>query len=249
MPWVGLLGVEPKPRTAPSSLADQSLPGRGGREDAAESLREHGELAGGHVPKRRGCDHATDLRDLFGRQSLRRGVGAGRCILEFTRLGCPTPRAEARRRESNEPEGTRQAEHALRTIDSAKEPGLVGGAGNAQPRQIRLKDLDQRKEEAEHGFDSPQPTLQPHDTHAERGVVSFGRGGRDDGPCSTANPARRGGSRNPVSCGVADVPGLADEANEAVVVGALPAARGHRAIVGSRHPRRSYAWSDRVGSA
>ncbi len=100
-----------------------------------------------------------------------------------------------------------------------------------------------------HGFDSPQPTLQPHDTHAELGAAGVGRSTGHDRSRFPPHPPRGGRARNPVPRGEADVPGLADEVNEAVVVGALPAARGHRAIVGSGHPRRSYAWSDRVGSA
>ncbi len=242
----GHRGMDPKTRPAPTSLPDQTMPGRRRREDAAESLREHGELAGRYVPERRGRDHASDRGDLLWRQPLRRGVETGRGVLELARLGGASPRAEAEGRKSEKAKDTCQTEHTPRAGDGSEEPGLVGGSGNAQPRQVRLQGLEEREEDAEHGLDSPEPTLQPHDTHAELGAVGIRRPGRDDGPCFAPHPHRRRGTRDPVPRGEVDVSGLADESNEAVVVGTLPAAGRHRAIVTAPPTRRNCARTDRL---
>ena len=196
--------LHPFPRTGPARATRLALPGRGRGEDATESLREHGELAGGHVPERRRRDHAADLGDLLRRQPLRRGVGTGRHVLELARLGGTAPRTGAGGREPKEPQDPRQAEHVARTIDGAKDPGLVGGTRNPQPGQVRLEDLDQGKEDAEHGFESPQPAPQPHDAHTECRVVGVCRHARHDRSWFAPHPPRRRGSRYAVPRGETD---------------------------------------------
>ena len=116
---LGPFGMNPESGTAPSSLTDQSMPGRGRRQDPADALGEHGEPAGGDVPKLWRGDHLPDLGDLASGQPVGRGVGTGGFVLEFAGLRRASPGVQAGGREAQDSQVAAKPPDAAGAIDGA----------------------------------------------------------------------------------------------------------------------------------
>ena len=129
-PNLRLRRVEAEPGTPPPVFPYEVVPGRRGRPDPAEPLRENGERAGGDVPVLGRGDHVLDYPDFRWRQPMRRRARTGRLVVKRTRV-LPSPGMEPTRRQAEEPEKRPQRDARAGPIDGPQDPHF--GAAVGQP--------------------------------------------------------------------------------------------------------------------
>ena len=133
-PNLRLRRVEAEPGAPPPVLSYEVVPGRRGRPDLAEPLREDGERAGGDVPVLGRGDHVLDHPDFRWRQPMRRRAGTGRLIGKRIRV-LPSPGMEPTRRQAEEPQQRPQLDARAGPIDGAQDPHLGAAVGQPLARQ------------------------------------------------------------------------------------------------------------------
>ena len=113
--------MDAKSRAAPSPLAHEAEPRRGGGDDAADALGEDGETAGGDVAVLGRRDHLADVPDLICGESMGREARARRFIFEVARFGSTSPCAQPRGREADESEDASEVQDAAGAVDGAQQ--------------------------------------------------------------------------------------------------------------------------------
>ena len=124
-----------EPGAAPAELPHQVVPGRGGRPDRAEPLRQDGERPGRDMPVFERGHHVLDRQDLGSGQSMGRRVRTGRLIVKRTRVLLASPGMESTRGQSQEPQERPQRHKLAGAIHGSQEPCLRVSAGQALVRQ------------------------------------------------------------------------------------------------------------------
>jgi hypothetical protein len=79
--------MDAETRSPPASLADEAIPRRSRRDDAAKTLCKQGEPAGRHMTKLGGHDHVAHAVDLGGCELMRGERGTGVLILKLAGAG------------------------------------------------------------------------------------------------------------------------------------------------------------------
>jgi len=215
-----------EPRASPSSLTDEPQPGRGRGEDDAHPLRQDREPSRRDVPELGRLHHLADLCDFLDGQPVRRRRRAGFLLGEFARSERRPPRVQPRRREADELQDSPKPDDPPRAIDGADEALLVVGR-DPELREAGLEDPCYGEEHAQHGCEQANSPLEFRDPKSQprQRRLEF-RDARHRGT-SLPDPAGRRRSRNADPGGDGDVARVLDELNEAVVVRAVRALRGH----------------------
>ena len=157
---------------------------------------------------------------------MRRGGGTRGLVRQVALSSRGPPRVEARRREADEPQDSPEPEDSARTINSADEALLVVGR-DPELRESGLEDPGHREEHAQYRGEQANSPLELRDSKAQprQRRLEFGNA-RHRRP-SPSDPARSRRPRNAEPGGDGHVARVLDELDEAVVVRAVRALRGH----------------------
>lgn len=184
-----IVGVDAKARPAPSSLANEPVPGRGGGEDAAHALGQDREAAGGDVAQ-------VGRRTIW--RTLEISVGVSRCGEEPGQEGSSSSsqaRAAVRhacRREAESPRIARtlRSRRTPRVLSMARSRRAFSGPGTRSPREIGLERAKEGEEDSQDGEEAPDALLEAGEAQTELGERRLGRGRGRDGAGGAPNPAR-----------------------------------------------------------
>ena len=124
-----------EPGAAPAERPHQVVPGRGGRPDRAEPLRQDGERPGRDMPVLERGHHVLDRPDLGWGQSMGRRARTGRLIVEGTRVLQASPGMESTRGQSQEPQDGPQRNKRTGTIHGSQDPDLGASVWQTLVRQ------------------------------------------------------------------------------------------------------------------
>jgi len=201
------------------------VPGRRGCPHFAERLRKDGERAGRDVPVLERGHHVLDRQDLAWSQSMGRRVRAGRLIVQRTRVLKPSPRMEATRGQSQEPQECPQRHKVTGTIHGPQDPDFVASVGQTLVRQGESGASKQGESEPKECREllHASPELQDFLLKFQGLQVRYVHAYRE--PRCLAEPATGRRARNPEIRGDGHVPGAVDEIPKPVVVALLRAPR------------------------
>ena len=121
--------VNSKSWPSPAEFSCEAMPGRGGRQDFAEPLRQDGERPSGNVTVLGRRHHVVDRPDLRWCQSMRRRVRTGQLIVECAHGVPPLPGVEPTRGQPEEPLEGPQRNPCAALIDGTQDSQLVETIG------------------------------------------------------------------------------------------------------------------------